>query len=246
MKRQDRQRHSEKLCLESLSIAFEEFPLAGFLKYVAYPPPYPLSARANRPARLVRVIALAKIGWKDRTTAKRSAESLSATGEYRRWIGKYEPNATELTRQRSQRLGRNPKISIVVPVYNPPAAFLEAMIDSVRAQTYANWELCLADGASSAEHVRPILEEARASDSRIKVVRCPENGGISAASNAALELATGRYIALLDHDDEIAERIQDGIEICGDIRRSCRPCHRIGAREHGPARAHGNERGAAA
>src|SRR5258707_14563609 len=94
MKRQDRQRYSAKLCLESLSIAFEEFPLAAFLKCVAYPPPYRLSARANRPAPRVHAGAPAKIGWKDRTTAKRSAESPSAAAEWRRWIGRSWPVAS--------------------------------------------------------------------------------------------------------------------------------------------------------
>src|SRR5262245_51496494 len=124
--------------------------------------------------------------------------------EYRRWIRKYEPTAAELAGQRDQTFARSPKVSVVVPVYNPPAAFLEAMIESVRAQTYANWELCLADGASTAPHVRPILEGAAAADSRIKVAFLPANGGIVGNSNAALGLATGDYVGLLDHDDTLA------------------------------------------
>src|SRR5436190_22243397 len=94
MTQQDRQRHSAKPRLESLSIAFEEFPLAAFLKCVAYPPPYPLSGRANRPARPVRAGARAKIGSKDRKSAKPSAESLSAADEQRRWIGRSLPLAS--------------------------------------------------------------------------------------------------------------------------------------------------------
>jgi GT2 family glycosyltransferase len=124
--------------------------------------------------------------------------------EYRRWIKKHEPTAAELARQWGHRFARSPKISVVVPVYNPPAAFLQAMIDSVRAQTYANWELCLADGASTAEHVRPILEAAAASDPRIRVALLPANGGIVGNSNAAAELATGEFLGLLDHDDTLA------------------------------------------
>ena len=124
--------------------------------------------------------------------------------EYRRWIRKYEPTAAELARQREHRFARSPKVSVVVPVYNPPAAFLEAMIESVRGQTYANWELCLADGASTAPHVRPILDKAAAGDSRIKVALLPANGGIVGNSNAAVALATGDFVALLDHDDTLA------------------------------------------
>src|SRR3954452_10560521 len=110
--------------------------------------------------------------------------------EYGRWIKKYEPDAAELKRQRGHKFARSPKVSVVVPVYNPPAAFLEAMIESVRGQTYGNWELCLADGASTEPHVRPLLEAAAKSDPRIKVSFLPTNGGIVGNSNAAAGLAT--------------------------------------------------------
>ncbi|MBN9520350.1 glycosyltransferase family 2 protein [bacterium] len=123
--------------------------------------------------------------------------------EYRRWISKHEPDAAALTKQRGHRFGRSPKVSVVVPVYNPPAAFLDAMIASVREQTYGNWELCLAD-ASTADHVRLLLEKATAGDSRIKVSFLSENRGIVGNSNAAAALATGDYLALLDHDDTLA------------------------------------------
>ncbi|HEX2639334.1 MAG TPA: glycosyltransferase, partial [Pyrinomonadaceae bacterium] len=81
---------------------------------------------------------------------------------------------------------------------------LRRAIESVRGQIYENWELCIADDRSTLGHVREILEEFAAADTRIKVVFRNENGHISAASNSALELATGRFIALLDHDDELA------------------------------------------
>jgi GT2 family glycosyltransferase len=124
--------------------------------------------------------------------------------EYRRWVARYEPDGADLMRQRAHRFGRAPKVSVVVPVYNPPAEFLEAMIASVREQTYANWELCLADGGSTAAHVRPVLEKAAAGDSRIKVAFLTENRGIVGNSNAAAELAAGDFLALLDHDDTLA------------------------------------------
>jgi GT2 family glycosyltransferase len=123
--------------------------------------------------------------------------------EYRRWIAKHEADAAELKRQRGHKFSRSPKLSIVVPVYNPPAEFLQAMIDSVKAQTFSNWELCLAD-ASPAPHVRLILEKAAASDSRIKVKFLESNGGIVGNSNAAAALATGDFLGLLDHDDTLA------------------------------------------
>src|SRR5262249_22763832 len=72
-------------------------------------------------------------------------------------------------------------------------------------QTYPHWELCIADDGSTHPHVRQVLDEFAAQDHRIKVTPPRANGGISAATNAALELATGDFVALLDHDDEIAE-----------------------------------------
>jgi len=123
---------------------------------------------------------------------------------YARWYRAHEPDRAELARQRQTRFGRSPTISVLVPVYNTPANFLHAMIDSVRAQTYANWELILADGASSEPHVRPTLEAAAAADPRIKPVFLTENGGIVGNSNAGLAHCRGEYVALLDHDDTLA------------------------------------------
>lgn len=123
--------------------------------------------------------------------------------EYRRWANRYEPRPADLTRQRDHRFARSPKVSVVVPVYNPPEAFLDAMIQSVLAQTYPHWELCLAD-ASTATHVRPLLERYAARDRRIRVQYLDGNRGIAGNSNAALDLAGGDFVALLDHDDTLA------------------------------------------
>lgn len=98
-----------------------------------------------------------------------------------------------------------PLISVVVPVYETPEPILRATIESVIAQIYPHWELCLADDASKAPHVRKVLEAYSQQDSRIKCAYRPANGHISAASNSALALATGEYIALLDHDDVLSE-----------------------------------------
>ncbi|NJO42794.1 MAG: glycosyltransferase family 2 protein [Cyanobacteria bacterium RU_5_0] len=94
-----------------------------------------------------------------------------------------------------------PLISIIMPVYNTPEQFLREAIDSVLRQIYPHWELCIADDASSQAHVRSILQSYAAQDPRIKLVFRAKNGHISAASNSAIELATGAFIALLDHDD---------------------------------------------
>ena len=98
-----------------------------------------------------------------------------------------------------------PLISIILPVYNTPERWLRACLDSVRSQLYGDWELCIADDASTKAHVRSVLQEYAAKDNRIKVVFRKENGHISATSNSALELANGDYIALLDHDDVLPE-----------------------------------------
>ena len=92
--------------------------------------------------------------------------------------------------------------SVIVPLYNTPEAFLREMIDSVRSQTWGGWELCLADG-SGADHpeVERICRELSREDSRIKYRKLERNGGISENTNACLEMATGKYLALLDHDD---------------------------------------------
>ena len=128
---------------------------------------------------------------------------------YETWVQLYEPNAPAdllALRERIAALTSRPLISVLMPVYNTPARWLKRAVESVREQIYADWELCIADDASTAPHVRPLLESFAAADPRIKVVFRPANGHISAASNSALELATGRFCALLDHDDELPAR----------------------------------------
>ena len=137
---------------------------------------------------------------KVRNYLKKKAEEFSHNN-YECWIIKNEPSAGELESQRKQRFKYNPKISIVTPVWNTPKKFLIEMLESVLAQTYENWELCIADGGSTQKHVREILERYKKRDERIKVKYLDENRGIVGNSNEALELATGEYIAFLDHDD---------------------------------------------
>ncbi len=97
----------------------------------------------------------------------------------------------------------DPQFSVVTPVYNPPPRFLRAAIRSVQAQTFGAWELILVDDHSSDPEVLPILDASARADPRIRVIKRSENGGISAASNDAVAAATGEFIALLDHDDEL-------------------------------------------
>ncbi len=110
--------------------------------------------------------------------------------------------AEELAAQREHRFAKDIKISILVPLYNTPIVFLREMIASVTAQTYSNWELCLADG-SDAEHgeVQQVAEAYAAVDNRILYRKLEKNLGISENTNACIDMASGEYIALFDHDD---------------------------------------------
>ncbi|WP_025993236.1 glycosyltransferase family 2 protein [Pseudomonas viridiflava] len=98
-----------------------------------------------------------------------------------------------------------PLLSIIMPVYNPPIEMLREAIESVRAQVYFNWELCIADDASTDEKVRLFLDQCVQADHRIKVIYREENGHISKASNSALDIADGEFIVLMDNDDALPE-----------------------------------------
>jgi glycosyltransferase involved in cell wall biosynthesis len=101
------------------------------------------------------------------------------------------------------RLGYQPLISVITPIYNVAEPWLRSAIESVRTQVYSNWELCLVNDASTSEWIRPILDHYAAADSRIRVRHLEANKGIAGASNHALRLATGEFVGLLDHDDEL-------------------------------------------
>ncbi|MDB5374956.1 MAG: hypothetical protein JWP04_3598 [Belnapia sp.] len=98
-----------------------------------------------------------------------------------------------------------PLISVAMPAYDTPAALLRAAIASVQAQLYPHWELCVADDCSPSPQVAQVLAEAARGDARIRWVRRGTNGHISAATNTALSLAQGAFVALMDHDDLLAE-----------------------------------------
>ncbi|MDM8562925.1 glycosyltransferase, partial [Candidatus Marithioploca araucensis] len=125
---------------------------------------------------------------------------------YQSWIKNY--GLTQKMVKRMQELVKEweapPFISIVMPTYNTDEKWLRAAIDSVLQQIYPNWELCIADDASTKGHVRRILEEYAERDKRIKLKFRSENGHISAASNTALEIVNGEFVAFLDHDDMLA------------------------------------------
>ena len=106
--------------------------------------------------------------------------------------------------QQSAAFEYQPLITLITPVYDPPVEVLQAMIDSVKAQVYPHWELCLADGGSTTPEVRSLLAEAAAANERIQVQFLVDNKGISGNSNAAIDMASGEFIQILDHDDVLA------------------------------------------
>lgn len=128
-------------------------------------------------------------------------EKLSAPyQDYGDKLSSYLPTPEELKCQCGTSLAYAPLVSIVVPTYETPEQFLCQMIDSVTAQTYHNWELCIADGSNS-DQVERVVREQYGQESRIRYRRLDENGGISANTNQGFAFAAGEYIALLDHDD---------------------------------------------
>lgn len=101
-------------------------------------------------------------------------------------------------------MASQPAFSVLMPVYNPPLNLLKQAVESVRTQSYPHWELCIADDASPDPQVKKYLQQLAAAEPRVKLVLRPVNGHISASSNSALEVATGDFVVLLDHDDLLA------------------------------------------
>jgi glycosyltransferase involved in cell wall biosynthesis len=128
------------------------------------------------------------------------------TDNYHEWVARFDSFSeadNERIRAAADKLELKPKVSVVTPVFNPPIHHFRACLDSVLNQGYQNWELCLADDCSTDPEVRKTIEEYCAKDTRIKAVFRDSSGHISAATNSALTLASGEYVAFLDHDDEL-------------------------------------------
>ncbi len=127
-----------------------------------------------------------------------------APSPYARWIAQHDTITAVRQREILAEIAHwqaCPVISVAMPAYNPPVHFLRPAIDSVLAQIYPHWELCIADDASTDPKVREVLSEYSQRDARIHVVYRLQNGHIVEASNSALGIATGDFVALLDHDD---------------------------------------------
>ena len=126
---------------------------------------------------------------------------------YERWVKKFDTlTAADCAKIRSHIaiMAYRPLISVVMPVFETPEWALKEAIESVKGQIYENWELCVADDASESRHVADVLRAKAREDGRIRWLRREKNGNISAASNSALAIASGEFVALMDHDDVLS------------------------------------------
>lgn len=132
---------------------------------------------------------------------------LATTAEYTHYLTrkKFTDVRIELIKRDIISFTKNPLLSVVMPVYNPPITFLKLALDSVIEQFYENWEICIADDCSTDIEVRKTLEKYSGKYKNIKVVYRTENGHISKATNSAIELATGDYCVMMDQDDLLRE-----------------------------------------
>ena len=123
---------------------------------------------------------------------------------YGPWYEAYIPDAAELEKQKKHKFGYTPQISVAVPAFRTPEVFLRQMIESLLDQTYPNWELCIANGSPGDTAMAAVLKEYSSRDRRICVRNLDENLGIAGNTNAALTMAGGEFVGLLDHDDLLA------------------------------------------
>ena len=125
--------------------------------------------------------------------------------QFKAWLQQHQlkPVDIEWMRRELETFSYTPLITIIMPIYNTDEVWLRSAIQSVQAQCYQNWEMSVVNDASTKKHVMPILDDYAASDPRIRVKHLAENRGIAGASAEALAAATGEFIGLLDHDDEL-------------------------------------------
>lgn len=122
------------------------------------------------------------------------------TSNYSDWLLANRVSAKDLETQKSTHFSYAPKISVIVATFNTKESYLKDMIDSVVNQSYANWQLCIADGSTD-DRVQKYIEENYSKEQRIQFTKLDDNYGIAGNMNKALELATGDYVGLYDHDD---------------------------------------------
>lgn len=160
---------------------------------------------------VVHAIALQLIRtrWGERFVRGVVGPEAQTDAEYRAWILAHDTLTDDDRRAIAAHINRfaaRPTISVAMTCWRSDLRLLREAVASVRAQLYPHWELCIADDGSPGEDVWAALTELAAGDPRIRIVRRPQNGGIAAATNSALGLATGAFVAFLDHDDLLSER----------------------------------------
>jgi GT2 family glycosyltransferase len=163
------------------------------------------SWKLTSPIRLFRRVLIDRIS-KVKRLPKQFTLVSDQEEDYNRWVLLYDKineKRLDLFKKQAFDLGAEILFSIIIPVYNPPIKFLKRAIESVLKQTYEKWELCISDDCSKDPKVISFLKDLSISDPRIKVSFRKKNGHISVCSNSALDLSTGEYVVLLDHDDEL-------------------------------------------
>jgi GT2 family glycosyltransferase len=174
------------------------------------------NGRAPRLSELPSAVLRTVHAWNNPQTIQQSLPARPAPGPqafevpqpldpYDAWIEVNEWNSRResLLNERLSQIAKPPLLSVVMPVYNPPPEFLDKAIESVIAQVYQNWELCIADDASTDPAVKETLQRWQEREPRVRVLFREENGHISRATNSAAEISRGDYIVLMDQDDEI-------------------------------------------
>ncbi len=141
--------------------------------------------------------------WRRLFFSRLQGKSTWIPSEYDHWLK--QQSAEKQLNSLSESMALQPLISLIMPVYNVRPQWLKAAVDSVRKQSYGNWELCIADDCSTDQNLRRLLHEITGQDKRIRVRFLEQNIGISGASNAALAMAHGQFVGLLDNDDELAD-----------------------------------------
>lgn len=195
-------RHLEPFIARTLKRAGVGTPIDARTRF-DFPPDPPKQLMPAPPARASLAGAAPA---RSTPSAAPASKCPSQTLTYQEWIKANEPTDVELEVQRriASCLSYRPLISVVCPIHRTPLNVLREMISSVRCQTYDNWELCLTVSGSEDEGNLEYLRGECANDSRVKLRLLERNGGISSNSNAALEIASGDFLALLDHDDTLA------------------------------------------
>ena len=135
--------------------------------------------------------------------SRHKLQGIDSDYDYAEWQALTKPTDEELESQREAKFPYMPKFSVVIPVYRTPEKYLREMLDSICTQTYADWEVCIADGSPAGQSTERILKKYAKEDGRFRYIILGENRGIAGNTNAAMEMAEGDFIVLADHDDRL-------------------------------------------